>query len=38
MDQTVKERLVGMGVLLVLGVIFIPLILNGNSINQERNK
>ena len=37
MDQTVKERLVGMGVLLVLGVIFIPLILNGNSINQEIN-
>ena len=37
MDQTVKERLVGMGVLLVLGVIFIPLILNGNTINQETN-
>ena len=32
MDQTVKERLVGMGVLLVLGVIFIPLILNGNTL------
>jgi len=31
MDQIVKERLVGMGVLLVLGVIFIPLILDGNS-------
>ena len=37
MDQTVKERLVGMGVLLVLGVIFIPLILNGNAVNQEVN-
>ena len=37
MDQTVKERLVGMGVLLVLGVIFIPLILNGNTLELETN-
>lgn len=35
MDQTVKERLVGMGVLLILGVIFIPLILDGNNSELE---
>ena len=37
MDQTVKERLVGMGVLLVLGVIFIPLILDGNISELKAN-
>lgn len=37
MDKTVKERLVGMGVLLVLGVIFIPLILDGSTSVLEPN-
>ncbi len=37
MDKTVKERLVGMGVLLVLGVIFIPLILDGSTSDLESN-
>ncbi len=37
MDQTIKERLVGMGVLLVLGVIFIPLILDGNTLDLNAN-
>lgn len=37
MDQTVKERLVGMGVLLVLGVIFIPLILDGDTLQLDKN-
>jgi len=31
MEQIVKERLVGMGVLLLLGVIFIPLVLDGKT-------
>jgi DedD protein len=38
MDQTLKERLIGMAVLLLLGVIFIPWILDGNQAQLKDSK
>lgn len=38
MDQTLKERLIGMAVLLLLGVIFIPWILDGDQTQLNDSK
>lgn len=38
MDQTLKERLIGMAVLLLLGVIFIPWILDGDQAQLKDSK